>query len=341
VILAGSLPVLGALTDDERRVAIANARENIARVVSIEDSAAEEVLRALEDSRVRLLSRIRTGTEFDAAIANDLLRDVDEQMKQLAARLGPTLRDRFRDVLAAGDRDMMGYALKSLPPHEHGPGFSSIDPVLLDFATRNSADLVGQFTTKLRADLNLTITAAATGTSTAADVAEKIGSTLREADRDPGIYGTLATQIERVTRTELGRLYSGSGEARLERLKNDTGRDVRKRWVATNDARTRPTHWHLSGATIPVDERFNVAVDENAAESVWWTLSYEEAERKGGALGWPASGPHDSALPGNESINCRCVLIPVFGPLKRAIAAVFAARAADASRRGLRLRAAA
>lgn len=332
------LPFLGAVSDEQRRVAVARVRENIRRIVAREDDAVADMLRALEDARRRLLARMATGTEFDVAMGNALLRENEELIRELRRRLPPILQSSFRDALRQGDGDVVGYAIDSLPIAEAGPGFASIDPVLLDFAARNSATLVDQITTKLRADLDMAITAAATGSSTPADVAARIGTVLREADRDPGVFGTIATQVERVTRTEIGRLYSGAAEIRIKRLEKDTSRVVRKRWVATNDDRTRPTHRHLNGAEIPSDEHFNVGVAADSDESSWWRRSYEEAQREGGPLATRATGPHDSVLPASESVNCRCVLVPAFGAvIAGPVAAAIATRAARADRRGLLL----
>lgn len=334
----GPLPFLGAVSEEQRRVAVALVRENIRRIVAREDDAVADMLRALEDARRRLLAKIATGTEFDVATGTALLQETERVERELRQRLPPVLQGAFRDALRRGDADVVGYAFESLPAAEALPGFAAIDPVLLDFAARNSATLVDQISTKLRADLDLAISAAATGSSSPADVAARIGTVLREADRDPGIFGTIATQVERVTRTEIGRLYSGAAEIRIKRLEKDTGRTVRKRWVATNDDRTRPTHRHLNGAEILGTDHFNVGVAEESDDSPWWKRSYEEAEREGGPLAIKATGPHDSVLPPGESVNCRCVLVPVFGELSaRGIAAAVPTWATRGDRSGHRL----
>lgn len=63
---------------------------------------------------------------------------------------------------------------------------------------------------------------------------------------------------------------------------------MNKEWVATLDFRTRPSHRHLDGETVPFDSLFS----------------------NGGQY------PADPALPAQERIQCRCVLI--YEPLRDA-----------------------
>lgn len=57
---------------------------------------------------------------------------------------------------------------------------------------------------------------------------------------------------------------------------------VRKKWLATNDARTRQSHRVANGNTVALNKRFT------ATQSRW---------------------PGDPAAPANQSINCRCTLL--------------------------------
>jgi GNAT superfamily N-acetyltransferase len=59
---------------------------------------------------------------------------------------------------------------------------------------------------------------------------------------------------------------------------------VRKRWLATDDERTRPTHREAEGQTVHIAEPFRVG-------------------------GHPLRFPHDPAGPVGETINCRCTMI--------------------------------
>ena len=69
------------------------------------------------------------------------------------------------------------------------------------------------------------------------------------------------------------------------------GIDVRKRWIATKDARTRHTHGEADGQTVRYDEPFTVG-------------------------GYPMMFPGDRSLgaPGREIYNCRCRIRTVEKP---------------------------
>ena len=59
--------------------------------------------------------------------------------------------------------------------------------------------------------------------------------------------------------------------------------DMRKEWIATNDARTRPTHRTADGQQVDLDASFTVG-------------------------GFSADVPGDSGLPAQEKYNCRCTV---------------------------------
>lgn len=63
------------------------------------------------------------------------------------------------------------------------------------------------------------------------------------------------------------------------------GIDVKKRWLAALDQRTRGSHRHLDGETVKLDEEFSNG------------LKY----------------PGDPSGPGYEVYNCRCTMVPVIG----------------------------
>lgn len=63
------------------------------------------------------------------------------------------------------------------------------------------------------------------------------------------------------------------------------GIDVKKRWLAALDQRTRGSHRHLDGETVKLDEEFSNG------------LKY----------------PGDPSGPGSEVYNCRCTMVPVIG----------------------------
>ena len=100
------------------------------------------------------------------------------------------------------------------------------------------------------------------------------------------VLNTHAYKISRIYRTETARLTNQSKFENLINIENDgrLGTTVKKRWVATLDARTRDTHKELDGKIVDVDEPF-----------IYGLLA-------------PAVG----SAPADEIINCRCIFQNVY-----------------------------
>lgn len=108
-------------------------------------------------------------------------------------------------------------------------------------------------------------------------------SKIAKALRDD--IGMTKAQSLRVARTEAGRAMSQAGlDSAL--VAKDNGLDIKKRWSATLDTRTRHTHQHLDGQSVDIEEPFE-------------------------SSGCKGQAPHlfvgiNSA---RENINCRCTLM--------------------------------
>jgi HK97 family phage portal protein len=122
--------------------------------------------------------------------------------------------------------------------------------------------------------------------STAYQQGESIdGATARVARLlgvDPENPLSIGHRAETIARTETIGL---SNELAREQMR-DSGEVSQKQWYSIGDERTRESHFALNGTTIGINEQFDVN-------------------------GTMADGPHDSNLPAEEVINCRCRLIPI------------------------------
>jgi uncharacterized protein with gpF-like domain len=86
-----------------------------------------------------------------------------------------------------------------------------------------------------------------------------------------------------VARTEVVGAYNGGlHDAFAMIVENDPGTEWVKRWLATDDSRTRPDHVEADGQTVPFAQPFIVG-------------------------GFQMMHPHDPDAPPQEVINCRCV----------------------------------
>lgn len=86
-----------------------------------------------------------------------------------------------------------------------------------------------------------------------------------------------------VARTEVVGAYNGGTyDAFSMIVANDPGTEYMKRWLATDDQRTRPDHVEADGQLVPFAQPFIVG-------------------------GFQMMYPHDPAGPPHEVINCRCI----------------------------------
>ncbi|WP_309306567.1 phage head morphogenesis protein [Staphylococcus rostri] len=97
--------------------------------------------------------------------------------------------------------------------------------------------------------------------------------------------GVSKAQALRVARTETGRALS---QASLDsaQVAQDNGFSMMKRWFATKDSRTRDSHRHLDGKSIPLNENFKSSGCVGLAPKLFVGINSAK-----------------------ENINCRCKLL--------------------------------
>lgn len=108
-------------------------------------------------------------------------------------------------------------------------------------------------------------------------------SKIAKALRDD--LGMAKAQSVRVARTETGRALSQAG-LDSAMVAKDNGLDMKKRWYATKDTRTRDTHRHLDGTSVDIEDNFHSS----------------------GCIG-PAPKLFVGVASAKENINCRCKLL--------------------------------
>ncbi len=111
-------------------------------------------------------------------------------------------------------------------------------------------------------------------------------SKIAKALRDD--IGMTKAQSQRVARTEAGRAMSQAGlDSAL--VAKDNGLDMKKRWSATKDKRTRDTHRHLDGKAVDIDDNFHSSGCVGQAPKLFVGVASAK-----------------------ENINCRCKLLYYF-----------------------------
>lgn len=150
---------------------------------------------------------------------------------------------------------------------------------LIDLALGFSAELITNITEPMRAQINTQLRLAVLGAKSPFNVMKEITNILGIKAGRLLVKG-VAARAESILRTEVMRMFNLSTHNQQQR----TARQVpglMKEWVATNDDRTRPSHWNANGQRVPVDQPFIV----NGFELMF---------------------PLDPAGPASETINCRC-----------------------------------
>lgn len=108
-------------------------------------------------------------------------------------------------------------------------------------------------------------------------------SKIAKALRDD--IGMTKAQSLRVARTEAGRAMSQAG-LDSAMVAKDNGLDIKKRWSATKDTRTRDTHRHLDGVSVDIEDNFKSSGCVGQAPKLF--IGVNSAK---------------------ENINCRCKLL--------------------------------
>ncbi|MCD8832746.1 phage head morphogenesis protein [Staphylococcus arlettae] len=107
----------------------------------------------------------------------------------------------------------------------------------------------------------------------------KIAKTLRQD------IGMTKTQSLRVARTETGRAMSQAGIDSAKVAENN-GLEMKKKWFATKDTRTRHTHRHLDGKSLGLNDNFHSSGCIGQAPKLFVGINSAK-----------------------ENINCRCKLL--------------------------------
>lgn len=97
--------------------------------------------------------------------------------------------------------------------------------------------------------------------------------------------GMTKAQSLRVARTEAGRAMSQAG-LDSAMVAKDNGLDMKKRWSATKDTRTRDTHRHLDGTSVDIEDNFKSSGCVGQAPKLFVGVNSAK-----------------------ENINCRCKLL--------------------------------
>lgn len=250
------------------------------RIDNLTDDALAELVRELLAARGRLVDGIAgPQTPFDQAHRGTLLAAVDTAIAEFRDRavvVFTRTASPLADVLnrmAAVEQAVVGIRL----PFDARVATDAVIAAQAEVVGEMIQNVSDSFRAQVRGDLSRALA----GGATMQDFLRRTAATLNS----PGPFGTTATRAEVILRTEFGRTLEIARDVQRDGLRA-VGVRFRKRWIATTDDRTRPSHAALDGVEVGEEEDFDVG-------------------------GWPAAFPLDPRLPPEESINCRCTVVTV------------------------------
>ena len=253
----------------------------------MENDTVRRIWALLRQVQGEIAADLTSAEGFRAYQLREVLESVDRYLAAFDAQAIAELRGGIAGAYQFGG----AYVVDPLTAVGLDAGFNQLTPQILNVIVDASADLVTGISEPIRRFLNLQIRQVALQQLTPIEAMRNISQHFGFVSMRPGretVKG-IAYNAERIVRTELSRNFNLATHsqqlATAERVP-----ELRKKWIATGDARTRQTHlaahMRYMDNPIPVSEPFEV----------------------GGELLMYPLDPNGS--PGNV-IHCRCRSISV------------------------------
>ncbi len=290
--------------------------EIVKRFDNLDDQTIRRLISLLQDTRRNIATSLADNpTDFEQFRLSELRASVDNIIDDFQSKFSTDLTKSFTDT------SRIGLASVTEPLDTIGlntSAFNALSPQQVNIALDFSAELVQNISDDLRSSINTQLRLATLAEKTPFQAMKDITKALG-VNPDEGIFGTknrpdvvkgVAARAETIVRTEMTRIFNLSQQTTQQEAANIIP-GLLKRWIATADRRTRPSHRNAHRRyfkePIPVNEPFRV----------------------GNSL---LMFPGDPAGSPQETINCRCTMatiVPELGvsetPLDKAIEKQFQA----------------
>lgn len=251
------------------------------KALSIENAAVRAQLKLLADMRKTLILEMVDASGYRSFHLSQVLSAIDREIARgkMMAQRGATDATLETYQLGSGLIDVLG-----------GPGrqsFVGLSPELLQAALDVTTDQTRAVWSELGTKLKGAIRRTTIGITDPNEAVQQVAALIR----DKKTFASAQARAEAIVRTEVGRTFSMSAFKRMQQSAQRIGPAMKKAWLNAGDHRVRPAHDQAgrdydSANAIPVDEPFIVDGEE---------------------LMFPKD-PRGSA---GNTINCRCVLLPV------------------------------
>jgi len=234
---------------------------------------------------------------FELSRLTRLQASVNTLVAQFQSELNTSLRASFSDAMTLGQASV----IEPLQAIGVRGEFNVLPPQQLNVALDFSAALVKNISDDLRntidKELRMTMLAQKSPFQAMKDITKALGAQAQDGiwgRRRPEVVKGVAARAEAIVRTELTRMYNLASNSQQQQTAQIVP-GLLKRWIATGDAPTRPSHLaahrYYAKNPIPIDQPFEVG---NAQ------LMY----------------PGDPTGPAEETIYCRCTqatIVPEVG----------------------------
>ena len=292
-------------TPAEKRAAYAKELKKIAsRYVTADDKMLRAIVAELQALRKEMAGLLLSSEGLQLEKLNSLQNGAEDMIDAFSKRLTPGIGNLAGQMLNLGSDavvdplNRMGFNLTAQAP----------DLALVNATVGNTARLVQNISMVMRLEidrqLQLSVLGGQTPTQAMKGITDILG--VRATDgvwgrlRRPEIVKGVAARAEAIFRTENTRILNLAMDSQQQVVAQAIP-EIRKRWLASGDDRTRPSHLqtHIDTAAnpIPVDFLFSVGSD---------------------LLRFPGD-PNGSA---EETINCRCSMATVvqeLGPIETSL----------------------
>jgi len=277
-----------ALSPEQRRQrAIQIARQIESAVNSRTEATVAAVTGDLERLRIEIIGLLAQQppswqvTQLNALLA-EVKAAVDRWKAGAASRVGQgTLANADEGAalpgaiaIGVGNEDVGMIASEYAQP--------SIDDTVVEVAYASSAYMVEDVGGTLQTQVDSLIRRMALAGMTPWDAIQSLTPSATVRRGMP--FASAAQRAETIIRTEMGRVFSQATDAAMQDA-SDYLPGLRQQWIATDDDRTRPSHRDAHEQIVDMGEPFDVG---------------------GASLRFP----RDPDGPPEETINCRCVVVP-------------------------------
>ena len=277
-----------ALSPEQRRQrAIQIARQIESAVNSRTEATVAAVTGDLNRLRIEIIGLLAQQppswqvTQLNALLA-EVKAAVDRWKAGAASRVGQgTLANADEGAalpgaiaIAVGNEDVGMIASEYAQP--------SIDDTVVEVAYASSAYMVEDIGGTLQVQVDSLIRRMALAGMTPYDAIQSLTPSATVRRGMP--FASAAQRAETIIRTEMGRVFSQATDAAMQDA-SDYLPGLRQQWIATDDDRTRPSHRDAHEQIVDMGEPFDVG---------------------GASLRFP----RDPDGPPEETINCRCVVVP-------------------------------